>query len=90
MLPSPKELDAQSKIHIDKWLDVDSEEVKSMDDNYAFTKQCIRLGFVEPAFFAVDSLGRIWGRGEDNRYYPFHFNKGKELIGYRLSKKATN
>ena len=87
---TPHQLDLQSKIKIDKWLDIDSDEVRNLDDNYAFTKKCIKLGFQEPAYMFTDTNGRIWGKGTDGLYYPFHFNRGKILIGYRLSKKAAN
>ena len=87
---SPKELDSQSKIRIDRWIELDSEECRSLDDNYAFTKQCLKLGLEEPAMLAFDSSGRIWGRGVDNVFYPFHMEYKGQLIGYRLSKKAAN
>jgi hypothetical protein len=91
MIPAPKDLDAQSKIMIDEWIDVDSDEVRSMDDNYALTKKMIRmLHDKEPAYLFTDSLGRLFGKGEDGFYYPFHFEYGKKLIGYRLSTKAAN
>ena len=88
--PTPQELDAQSKIKIDRWIDVDSEECRDKDDNYAFTKKCIKLGFQEQAYLFTDLHGRIWGKGQDGYFYPFHFEYGKKLIGYRLSKKAAN
>ena len=90
MLPNPKELDAQSRINIDSWVDVDSELCKEIDDNYPLTKKMLKLGFKEPAFLATDSLGRVWGKGEDQYWYPFHFEYNGKLIGYRLSKKAAN
>lgn len=94
MLPSPKELDAQSVIKIDEWLDVSSQRCKDIDDDYALTKRMLKVGFEEPAFLACDLDGRIFGRGENGRYYPFHFEYGhgdsKKLIGYRLSSKAAN
>lgn len=87
---TPKELDAQSSIKIDRWVDLESEECKEMDDTYTFTKKCIRIGF-EDGWMLVDSLGRIWGKGSGSTiYFPFHFEFGKKLIGYRLSKQAAN
>lgn len=88
--PTPKELDAQSKIRIDRWIEVDSEEWRELDDDPAFTKKCIRLGFMEPAHFFVDTLGRIWGKGEDGLYYPFYFTSFGKNIGYRMSTRAAN
>ena len=90
MLPSPKQLDAQSRIIVDRWVDLYSDECKVMDDNYQFTMQCVKLGFQEPAYLAVDFFGRIWGKGTDNIYHPFHFEYKNKLIGYKISKKAAN
>lgn len=88
--PTPKELDAQSKIKVDRWIEVGSEEWKELDDNPSFTKKCIKLGFMEPAYFFADALGRIWGKGEDGLYYPFHFKSFGAIIGYRMSTRAAN
>lgn len=91
MFPSPPELDKQSKIKIDRWLDVDSSECRELDNNYVFTKKIIRqLYDQEPAYLFTDQNGRLWGRGENNAYYPFHFTSFGKNIGYRLSKKAAN
>ncbi len=84
---SPTELDKQSLLKIDKWLDIDSEECKDKDPDYALTKRFLRI--LKDDLF-TDKLGRIWGRGEDSRFYPFHFNIGKKLYGFRVAKKAAN
>jgi hypothetical protein len=89
-LPSPQELDRQARIKVDRWVDLYSDEVKMMDDDYQFTMQCVKLGFQEPAYLAVDFHGRIWGFGVDNIYHPFHFEYKNKLIGYKISKKAAN
>jgi hypothetical protein len=88
--PSPQELDRQAKIIVDEWLEVESDLCRQMDDNYLLTKKIIKLGFQEPAYLFADSNGRLWGRGEDDHYYPFHFIVEDKVIGYRLSKKAAN
>lgn len=90
MLPSPQELDKQSAVVIAKWVDLGSEEWLSLDDDPGLTKKVVRMLTNEPAYLAVDSLGRLWGRGENGRYYPFHVENGKNLIGIRISKKAAN
>jgi hypothetical protein len=90
MFPSPKELDAQSKISIDRWIEVDAEECQKLDNTYAFTKKCIKLGFMEPAYLFSDSDGRIWGKGQDGHYYPFHFTSFGKNLGYRMSTRAAN
>lgn len=90
MFPSPKELDAQSKIKLDGWVDLDSERWREVDDDPGLTKKFIRLGFKEPAFFFTDSDGRIWGKGEDGLYYPYHLEYGKKKYGIRINAKAAN
>lgn len=88
--PSPAGLDAQSKIHVDRWIELYSEEWRMLDETPEFTKQIVKLGFKEPAYLFTDTNGRIWGKGEDGRYYPFHFNHGAKVIGYRITKRAAN
>ena len=90
VLPLPvQELDKQSLIKIDKWLDIDSEECQDKDPDLALTKKWMKIGF-EDKFLFADSLGRIWGRGNEGRFFPYHFNVGKKLYGIRIAKKATN
>lgn len=91
MIPSPKELDAQSRVKIDKWIDLDSEECRELDENYKETKRWYRLLSVEPAYLQTDSDGRIWGRSEkEGVWFPFHFDRYGKNYGYRLSKRAAN
>lgn len=87
---SPAYLDSQSKVAISRWVDVDSEECRDIDDDYAFTKKILKNGFADPPFLFTDRLGRIWGKGNAGEFWPLHFEYGSKLIGYRLSKKAAN
>jgi hypothetical protein len=88
---SPKQLDAQNPIKIDRWLDLHSDECRSIDDNREFTLHCLKLGMREPAFLFTDSRGYLWGSGkEPGKYYPFHLEHGNKLIGLKLSTKASN
>lgn len=87
---NPAEFDKQSPIKIKRWVDIDSEEAKALDNDRALTKKMLKIGF-EEKFMTLDSLGRIWGiNKENNIYYPFHFENGNDLIGYRIAKKAAN
>jgi hypothetical protein len=87
---TPAELDAQSTINIHHWVDIESEEAKNADDNRAFTKKIILIGFEEKVLF-TDMNGRIWGSSTDGtHYYPLHYEDGKKLVGYRMSKTAAN
>ena len=86
---TPQELDAQSPITVMRWVDVHSEECKDMDDTWDFTVRCLTYGF-DDGYMFTDSLGRIWCKGTDGFKHPFHFEYGKQLIGYRLPKTAAN
>lgn len=84
-----KDLDAQSVIYISKWVDVDSQECKMLDDNRPFTKKCIMV-LSETGNMITDELGRIWGKGTDGSYYPLHLEVGTKLYGLKMPKKAAN
>ena len=88
----PKELEAQSPVKIVRWVDIDSDDWRELDDTPAFTKKCLKFGFEEPAFMFCDSLGRVWCKPQEEGkpFVPFHFEYGSTLIGYRISKKAAN
>lgn len=85
----PEELDKQSPIKIDRWLDLDSEECRDKDADISLTKKWFKIG-VEEGFLLTDALGRIWGRGDKGYFFPYHFNVGKKLYGYRVSAVAAN
>lgn len=89
LLVTPLELDIQSQVKIDKWLDLNSEECKDKDPDIALTKKWLRLGAKENFLF-VDVLGRIWGKGDNGYYYPYHFDYGKKVYGVRLAVMAAN
>ena len=89
MIPSPKELDTQSPVQIDKWLEMDSEECRDLDSDYEVTKKIMKIGFDSGAM-AYDSSGRVWGQGTSVRWYPLHFIRRNKKYGYRLAKKAAN
>ena len=85
-----KEFDLQSPVKIDRWIDIGSSEAKELDEDLDLAKRIMRIGF-EDSWMSTDSLGRIWGFDpKRNIYFPFHFENGKELIGYRIAKKAAN
>jgi len=86
-LPSPKVLDTQSKVKIDRWVDINSEECSNLDPDAKLARDWIKKYVGD--FLFTDTDGRIWGES-DNGYYPFHFEVGKRLYGYRISKSASN
>lgn len=86
--PSAKQLDSQCKVKITRWIDIDSEECAMLDPDIALAKKWAKLLMPDGSLF-TDSEGRIWGKGKEG-YYPFHFEVGNKLYGYRMSKKATN
>lgn len=90
MFPSPKELDAQCQVKLDGWVDLDSERWREVDDDPSLTKKWLKLLMKEPAYLFTDSNGRIWGKGENGIYYPYHLEYGKKKYGLRISTKAAN
>lgn len=85
---NPQELDDQNKILIEKWLDIDSEELRYKDQDRKFTRYCLKAG-LKDGFLIVDSLGRVWLKSTD-KYFPYHINVGKKNFGIRVAKKAAN
>ena len=90
MFPSPKELDAQCQVQLDGWVDLDSERWRETDSDPALTKKWLVMLMKEPAYLFTDSDGRVWGKGENGIYYPYHYEYGKKKYGLRISKKAAN
>jgi len=88
-MKTPKDLDKQSSVYLDEWVDIDSDKWKKLDDNKIFSKKILRLGFEGGTLF-TDNLGRVWGNAKDGSFYPLHFEVGEKKYGYRLSKKAMN
>ena len=86
---SPAVLDQQSEVKIDKWIDINSEECKDKDDNLKLTKSWLKMG-VEDGYLQADRLGRIWGKGKEGKFYPYHLEYGKKLYGIRLAVVAAN
>ncbi len=88
--PSPKELDAQSPVYLDGWVDLDSERWRQTDDDAPLTKKWLAMLMKEPAYLFTDSDGRVWGKGENGIYYPYHYEYGKKKYGIRIPRKAAN
>lgn len=87
---TPTELDSQSPVKVDRWIDFNSEESKTLDTARVVTKQAIRIGFSR-GIMMFDTFGRVWGlNDEDKKFYPLHFKKGDQVIGYRMSERAAN
>ena len=90
MFPSPLELDAQSEVKLDGWLDLDSERWRDTDPDPGLTKKWLTMLMREPAYLFTDTFGRVWGKGENGKYYPYHYDYGKKKNGIRIAKKAAN
>ena len=87
---SPEQLDTQSPVKIDRWIDIDSKECKMIDEFHSFFKETLTWAFNSNLMF-LDSLGRIWGnKPNSSQKFPIHFEHGKQLIGYRITKRASN
>jgi hypothetical protein len=88
MIPDPKTLDAQARVQVDRWVDLYSVECRDLDSGYKLAIEWFKM--LEGTNLFTDSNGRIFGKGNDGTWYPFHFQAGKKLIGYRVSAKAAN
>lgn len=88
--PSPKELDAQSQVKLDGWVVLDSERWRDTDPDQALTKKWLKMLMKEPAYLFTDSDGRVWGKGENGIYYPYHYEYGSKKYGIRIANKAAN
>ena len=88
MIPSPKELDLQCKVSISKWVDLYGQEIRDMDPDINLTIKWFKM--LQGEYLFTDRDGRIFGRGNNGYWYPYHFTYGKKNIGYRLSSKAAN
>jgi hypothetical protein len=89
MMLSPKELDDQCQIKMDRWIDIFSEEIREMDPDYKLAIKWFKMLQEGPGGLFTDSSGRIWLHGKD-KYYPYHFIYKNQLIGYRISARAAN
>ena len=96
---TPAQLDKQSPVKIDRYIDVNSAESKLLDEYRTYTGDgCdllnvkkLLLWALDSGMLFLDSSGRIWGNKQNSdEKYPLHFESGDKLIGYRVSKKATN
>ena len=54
---SPKQLDEQSSVQLDGWLEMDSEKWREADDNPNLTRKWLRMLLGNALF--VDKLGRV-------------------------------
>ena len=92
---TPAALDAQSEVHIDRYVDMGSEEARMLDEDPDLTKKFFKIG-VEAGALRIDSNGRVWGLNKTTEvFYPFHTESVSEsgitkLIGFRIAKKASN
>lgn len=87
----PVDLDRQSPVKIDRWLDVDSEEFKRIDPDTWVTKQLLRRGLACDALM-TDSDGRVWSNPIDpnDKRFPLNFTEGGITYGYRIPERAHN
>lgn len=79
---TPAELDAQSPIKVNRWVDVHSDECKIIDDGtHDFTLLCIKYGMEDGSMF-TDSLVRLWGKWGNGPCHPFHAEYGSQIIDF--------
>jgi len=83
------QLDSQSCIQLDGWVEVGSEQAKRLDQDHALAIEWLHMGS-QDGWFVVDTQGRIFGKSLDNNYFPYHFESGDKKYGYRMSTLAAN
>jgi hypothetical protein len=89
-LPHPKDLDRQCQISLHRWIDLFSEEAKMLDPDHKLSVEWFKMLTQEPADLHLDANGRIWMISNNGIWCPYHFSYGNQLIGYKISSKATN
>jgi hypothetical protein len=89
-MPSPQTLDQQSVVYLSGYVDLGSERHHQLDENPALTKKWIAMLMKEPAYLHTDTLGRLWGQGKDDRWFPLHIECLGKCYGIRLPKLAAN
>lgn len=89
-LPSPKELDRNSPVKIDEWVELGSERHYEVDDNPALTKKWFLMLSKEPVYIHLDNLGRCFCFNAEGQWTPYHCERGNRKYGIRVSKKAAN
>lgn len=86
---SPAQLDAQGRVQITEWVDINSPKAQELDDDPVLSVKWLVLG-VQSGFICIDTMGRLWGAGDHGSYYPYHFQHGTNLYGYKVSTRASN
>lgn len=72
-----------STVVVDRWIDLDSQEAKTIE-KYTMIRKAINIG-IEVGKIQVDKGGYMWMK--DN---PCHAELGGKLVGLRFSAKAPN
>jgi len=70
-------------IVVDRWIDVDSVEAKTID-RYTTIRKIIKVG-VESGQIQIDLAGYLWLKD-----VPIHAELNNKIVGLRWSAKATN
>lgn len=71
------------QVNIDRWIDMDSEEFKQIEDHariYRFTLRAIELDVL-----TIDGDGKLFTNGK-----PCYAEHGGKCVGLRYCKKAVN
>lgn len=73
-----------SKVVIDRWVDLDSQEAKTIE-MYALVRKIVLAGLKE-GIIKSNSMGYLYMQGDT----PIHAELGDKLVGIRYSAKASN
>jgi hypothetical protein len=86
---TPQQLDSQCGVVISEWIDINCARAQEIDDDQELSVKWLKIA-AEAGMLRVDLFGRLWGSVGDNVWFPYHFEHGNKLVGYKLSSMAAN
>ncbi len=86
---TPQQLDMQNGVVIDEWIDINCARAKELDNDHDLSVKWMKIA-AEAQMLRIDNQGRLWGESGDGKYFPYHFEHGDKLVGYRVSAQASN
>jgi hypothetical protein len=88
-VPPAEELDAQSPVKVDEWLEIGSIKFHKIVGDIGTFNCFIRMGFHDPPFLFRDELARVWIKGSD-KWTPLNDVVGGKTYGYKYASAAKN
>jgi hypothetical protein len=86
---TPQQLDKQNSVLIDSWIDINCARAQEWDNDHDLSIKWMKMA-AEAQMLRIDTQGRLWGESGDGKWFPYHFEHGNKLVGYKLSSLAAN